>query len=77
MNVGVKQSNEQMLQVPVFTSSFPWHLAIHPLSIYYLLDGGLVLDHLNTLRVRVVAHRERTGDRLGKLPVTNTSHVMM
>lgn len=37
--------------------------------LHHGLDAARVLQQVHALRVRVVVHRERTLDRLGKLPV--------
>lgn len=38
-----------------------------------LLDGGLVIDHLHTLCVGVVAHRKGAGNGLCKFPTQGTA----
>lgn len=37
--------------------------------LHHVLDAAGVFEQVDALRVRVVVHRERTLDRLGKLPV--------
>lgn len=42
--------------------------------LHHVLDAAGVFEQVDALRVRVVVHRERTLDRLGKLPVAETRH---